>query len=177
MSKTKVLCVVVVAFAVWPASFVVGETITLKSDANTLAAVATNVETGDTTGLTFSPAYVGALGTVTPVPTGAPVGTEVLNVSSGGSQSGYFKTTFTLPVGFSDAVIAGVANVDDCGQVFLNGTPITPTPSPGNWGPIGQFSDGPFSANNQSLFIAGENVLLISDIDYYSGGPCSTAQD
>jgi hypothetical protein len=60
-------------------------------------------------------------------------------------------------------------------KVQLNGTPITPTPSPSDWGPIGEFNNGPFSANNQFLFIAGENVLLISDIDYYSGGPSGAA--
>jgi hypothetical protein len=122
---------------------------------------------GDTTGLTFVSALVGAFDTFTPVPAGAPATAEVLNIPTPIpdptlghiGESGFFEVTFTLPSDFTSAQLSGEANVDDSGEVFLNGTALTPA----------------FSTTDSSLFLAGENVLLISDDNQQGGGPSGAA--
>jgi PEP-CTERM motif len=127
------------------------------------------LDTGNTSGLTFVPALVGAYGTFTPVPTGAPAGTEVINIPPAPDNSGFFEVTFSLPTGFFSPMLYGVGNLDDQGTVFLNGTAITSVNA------LQQYSDQSFSTSNASLFQAGTNVLLISDSDIDDGGPSGAA--
>ncbi len=149
--------------------------ITVTSDATTLAApVGTagiptsqdlaRLDTADTSGLTFQPALVGAYGTFTGVPQGAPMGTQVINIPSGNGQNGYFKATFTLPAGFTGVQLTGAFNVDDLGRVFLNGNALTPTilTNPSS-------SNSSFSTANTTFFKAGTNELLISDANTGDG--------
>jgi hypothetical protein len=77
---------------------------------------------------------VGDFGTWTPVPAGAPFGTEVINIPGASwwdGQSGLFKVTFTLPVLGPNVLLTGWANVDDFGRAFLNGQPLTPSMASG----------------------------------------------
>lgn len=149
--------------------------ITVTSDATTLAApVGTagipssqdlaRLDTADTSGLVFQPALVGAYGTFTGVPQGAPMGTQVINIPSGNGQNGYFKATFTLPAGFTGVQLTGAFNVDDLGRVFLNGNALTPTilTNPSS-------SNSSFSMANTAFFNAGTNELLISDANTGDG--------
>lgn len=151
-------------------------TITLESDASTLGAslgpgapsagTVAQLLAGDTTGLTFAPVLVGSFGTFTPVPAGAPAGASVINLAPGDGESGFFEVFFTLPTVFSDAQLTGLGNVDDLGQAFLNGTPIGSL--------LSEFADATFGTTDNSLFLPGENVLLIAD-DNSGGGPSGTA--
>jgi hypothetical protein len=155
--------------------------ITLVSDGSTMAASLGQdlpssdssdeaiLDSGNTSGLTFVPALVGAYGTYTPVPTGAPAGTEVINIPPAPDGSGFFQVTFTLPAGFYSPMLYGVGNVDDQGTVFLNGTAITAVNA------LQEYGDQSFSTSNVSLFQAGTNVLLFSDSDIDSGGPSGAA--
>ena len=73
------------------------QNIVLKSDANTLAASQsdeTALDNADTSGLTFAPVLVGAYGTYTAAPPGAPSGTEVVQIPPADGESGFFKVTF-----------------------------------------------------------------------------------
>ncbi len=167
-------------------------TIDFESDATTqAAAVGTNdvltsaqntaLLNGDTTGLTFGSALVGAYGTFTPVPPGAPVTAEVINIPTPASdgnggfigQSGFFEVTFTLPSDYTGASLSGLANVDDSGQAFLNGTAISNAPYTA--GAIDEFDNIAFSTSNPALFVAGVNTLLISDDNQDGGGPSGAA--
>lgn len=163
------------------------DTITVQSDASTLAAGlgpgapspanAALLDSGDTTGLTFSLVDPGAEGTFTSVPPGAPAGTLVVNIALptlGEGESGFFKTTFTLPSVFSGISLAGAANVDDFGRIFLNGHPISPSPTSGDPNIITEFGNAAFSTSDSSFFQSGENVLLVAD-DNAGGGPSGAA--
>jgi len=145
-------------------------TITLVSDGSTLgSAVPVNdprLSSGDITGLTFSPVTVGAFGTYTPVPGGAPAGTQVIYLTPGDGESGFFMVTFILPTGFSGASFSGAANVDDGGSVFLNGFLLSSS--------LREFGDATFSTSDNSIFHAGLNQLIISD-NNYGGGPSGAA--
>jgi hypothetical protein len=153
------------------------DSITVVSDASTLGAalgpgtpsdlVVARLASGDVTGLTFQPVLVGAFGTFTPVPGGAPAGTLVVNLAPGDGESGFFEDTFTLPSLFSNPTLSGEGNVDDSGLVFLNGNLISAQQ-------LAEFGDGAFSTSDASFFNAGVNVLLISD-DNSGGGPSGTA--
>jgi hypothetical protein len=159
-------------------------TLTVQSDASTLAAalgagvptpsVEALLDSGDTTGLTFDPVVVGAFGTFTPVPSGAPLTTSVVNIAPGDGESGFFKVTFTLPVGYSSAVLSGAANADDVGRVFLNGNAISPSITSGDSNTITEFGDATFSTSNASFFHAGLNELLVAD-NNSGGGPSGAA--
>jgi len=156
-------------------------TVTIQSNASNLgASLTTNgevpnsaetalLEDGDTSGLTFSAVSTVNEGTFTGVPSGAPTGTEVVEVPPDCGyycgQSGFIETTFTLPTGFTVASLAGEANVDDIGYVFLNGNLIS--------GQIGEFGDTAFSTSDLAYFQAGTNTVVISD--YNSGGPSGVA--
>jgi len=130
------------------------------------------LDSADTTGLTFSPVLVGAYGTFTSPPPGAPAGTLVINISPGDGENGFFMTTFNLPTGFTSVTLSGAANVDDYGQLFLNGNPLTP--APGSTGSISEYGNVAFTTNTQSFFNAGTNVILLSD-DNSGGGPSGAA--
>lgn len=159
-------------------------TIMLKSDASTLAAAVglgapsadlfTRLDSGNLSNLTFQTAVVGAFGTFTPIPSGAPAGTQVINISPGDGENGFFKISFVLPVGFQAIQLAGVANVDDYGRAFLNGNPISSSMSSGDPGRISEFGDTSFSTASAAFFRAGTNELVIADANT-SGGPSGAA--
>jgi len=167
------------------------DSINFESDASTQAAAMgigtlssslnTQLLNGDTSGLTFVPVLVGAYGTFTPVPPGAPATAEVVNIPTPitdptygyDGESGFFEVTFSLPSDFTGASLSGVANVDDSGQAFLNGNAISPAPYTS--GAIDEFGDVGFSTSDSFLFVAGENTLLISDDNQAGGGPSGAA--
>ena len=121
--------------------------------------------TGDITGLTWTNATEGAFGTWTGVPPGAPAGAEVINIGAGVGAYGFYKDVFTLPFGFSAASIAGLANIDDDGYVFLNGH---------NIGYANEFGNNAFSASDPPFFKPGLNTLVFSDFNG-GGGPSGAA--
>jgi hypothetical protein len=146
-------------------------TITVQSDASTLGATVAasgdpRLYSGNISGLSFSPVLVGAFGTFTQPPPGAPSGTQVINLPPGDGESGFFEVTFTLPAGFSGASLNGAGNVDDGGLAFLNGTIISPM--------LSEFGNVGFGTADNSLFNIGVNELVISD-DNYGGGPSGAA--
>jgi N-acetylneuraminic acid mutarotase len=152
-------------------------TVILPSDAAITAAalgigapsVATlnRLDTGDTSGLTFTSAVVGAFGSGVEVPVGAPTGSQVINISSGGGQNGFFRTPFTLPEGFAGIQLSLAANVDFQGRAFLNGTPITP--ALGQNGRITENGNAMFAIRDASLFKEGTNELLIASANSDGG--------
>jgi hypothetical protein len=163
-----------------------GTTITVESDATTLAAALANtsstsltsaqlaqLNTGNTTGLTFVPVEVGSFGTFTSVPTGAPSTAEVVNIPPGDGESGFFETTFTLSAGFTGASLSGAANVDDFGVVFLNGNALTATAPCSGANCVSEYGNTTFATTNQSFFKTGVNTLLIADDN--TGGPSGAA--
>jgi hypothetical protein len=143
-------------------------TIVIMSDASTLAAATSSsfsgLTTGVTTGLTFTSADVGAFGTTTPFPPGAPAGMVVINIPPEG-QYGFFEVPFTLPSGATNVSISGSANVDDEGWIFINGHRI---------GYATQYGNATFSSNLASNFVLGVNEFLVSDINS-GGGPSGAA--
>jgi hypothetical protein len=163
---------------------VAASTLTVQSDANTLAAalgsgepspsVLALLDAGDTTGLTFESALVGSYGTFTPVPSGAPLTTSLINIAPGDGENGFFKVTFTLPSGFTNSVLTGAANVDDLGRVFLNGHAISPSLTSGDPNTIWQYGDTAFSTSDASFFNVGVNELLVADCNT-GGGPSGAA--
>jgi uncharacterized protein YjbI with pentapeptide repeats len=155
--------------------------ITLKSDAQTCAVFvdtpgAPKKETfraldrapANASALPFKPAVVGRFYTFTPAPSGAPSGTQVLNIPPGDGRSGYFRLTFIAPEGFSSARLTGKANVDDTGRVFLNGRPISPSIFSHN--ALVEFGNVSFSANGPEFFKPGAvNEILVSDVNTGAG--------
>ncbi len=133
--------------------------------------VMTELESGNVGGLSFSPALVGDYGSDTAVPTGSPAGTQVINIPPGDGESGFFEISFTMPTSFTSVQLSGAANIDDEGQVFLNGTPITP--SLGSPGMITEYGNTPFSTSDATLFLPGNNLIVISDANL--GGPSAAA--
>lgn len=133
--------------------------------------VMTELEGGTIGGLSFSPALVGSYDSNTQVPTGAPSGTQVINIPPGDGESGFFEIDFTMPSSFTSVQLSGAANIDDEGQVFLNGTPITP--ALGSPGMINEYSNTTFSTSDATLFYPGVNVIVISDANL--GGPSAAA--
>jgi len=164
--------------AIGNASAARANSLTLQSDASTLAATAPLgspiLDSGNVTGLTFQPVTVGAFGTFTPVPPGAPAGTAVVNIPPGDGESGFFEVTFNLPSSFSAISLVGEANVDDVGRAFLNGNPISPSITSGDPATLTEFGNATFSTANAAFFNPGTNVLLISD-DNSGGGPSGAA--
>jgi hypothetical protein len=154
-------------------------TITLQSDASTQAAalgagtpsaaVLARLDTSDTTGLTFGFVDVGAFGTFTPVPPGAPPGTTVVNIPPGDGENGYFEMSFTLPSSFANIKLTGAANIDDVGRVFLNGNAISPSIFSSDPNRVTEFGNATFSTQNASFFHPGTNIVLISDANTGSG--------
>jgi hypothetical protein len=161
-------------------------TITLVSDASTLgtslglqgsvsAADQARLYNGDISGLIFSPVIVDAFGSFTPIPSGAPSGTQVINLPGGSyynGESGFFMVAFNLPSGFSNITLSGKANVDDSGAAYLNGHLITPNIYDSG---INEFGDYAFSTNNQSFFNVGNNQFVIADPNFQGGGPSAAA--
>lgn len=122
------------------------------------------LQNGTTTGLTWLPVVAGAYGTFTPVPAGAPLTAEVIQVPPApptdpnmgyDGNSGFVESTFILPAGFTNASLDGYGNADDNGYVFLNGNSLGVT--------LGEFSNTEFSTIDQAYFQAGTNTLLIAD--------------
>ncbi len=158
--------------------------ITLKSDSSTLAvglgagvpsnALLSRLDTSDTAGLGFVPALVGAFGTYTGVPNGAPTGTVVVNIPLGDGQNGYFKVSFTLPSAFSGTSLWGSANIDDVGRVFLNGHPLSPSILGTDPGRLTEGGNATFRTDDSSFFRSGINELIFSDANTY-GGPSGAA--
>jgi len=152
------------------------QTIVVKSDANTLAASrsdATALDNDNISGLTFQAAMVGAYGTATSVPPGAPPGTEVVQIPPADGESGFFKVTFTLPQTFSGIQLAGAANVDDFGRVFLNGHPLSPSLSSGDPALVTESGNATFWTTNSAWFVPGTNQILLADLN--TGGPSGAA--
>ncbi len=154
-------------------------TIVLKSDAFCLAAGLgsgapnadqfSRLDAGNVSGLSFQPAAVGAFSSLTPVPNGAPAGTQVINIPPGNGQNGFFKMTFVLPAGFQGIHLAGAANVDDYGRVFVNGNPLSSSMINNDSGRISQVGDTQFSTTNPGVFRVGTNDLIIADANSGSG--------
>lgn len=120
----------------------------------------------DLSGLEFSPVAVGRFWTFTPIPEGAPAGTEVVNIPPGDGRSGYFKITFSLPESSYDIRVVGKANVDDRGRVFLNERPISPSLfCSGYPGLITQFGGASFWGVGRP----GKNEVVISDANAGAG--------
>jgi hypothetical protein len=136
------------------------------------AATLARLDAGDTGGLTFSTAAVGAFGSSVSAPVGAPSVTQVINISAGGGQNGFFQTAFSLPEGFAGIQLSLAANVDFQGRAFLNGTPITPPL--GQNDRITQSGNAMFAVRDATLFRAGANELLIADANS-DGGASGTA--
>ena len=157
-----------------------GDSITVQSDASTLGAslaapfLEARLDTPDTTGLVFSAVDVGAFGTFTPLPPGAPAAAKVINLDPGDGESGYFQVTFLLPTTFTNISLTGAANVDDTGRVFLNGNPLSPSIFSSGPNRITEFGDAVFTTSNASFFQPGVNVLLLSD-DNNGAGPSGAA--
>jgi hypothetical protein len=173
--KTIVVVVALLLGAVCGPGAACADSITLISGATTLAAALgqndpSSLNTGDTSGLTFAPVDVGAFGTFTPVPSGAPGGTLVVNIPPGDGESGFFEMTFSLPSNFTNIQLAGQANVDDFGRIFLNGNPISAPLGSG----VSEFGDTPFTTTDPTLFQPGVNTFLVSD-DNSGGGPSGGA--
>ncbi|MGA8809567.1 MAG: pentapeptide repeat-containing protein [Thermoanaerobaculia bacterium] len=156
-------------------------TVTLKSDASTCSVVlgtpggapkdivrALDKAPANVRDLPFRPVVAGRFYTFTPIPPGAPRGTQVVNVPPGDGRSGYFRVAFIAPEGFSRVQLRGLANADDTGRVFLNGTAISPSLfSPDA---ITEFGNVSFSVNNTALFKPGAvNEILISDLNTGAG--------
>ena len=152
------------------------QTIQLRSDPATLAAVDSDVnalDTGNTTGLVFQATDVGAAGTNTPIPSAAPAGTVVINIPPSDGESGFFKVNFSLPAGATGIQLSGAANVDDLGRVFLNGHALTASLNTTSGGRVQEFGDQGFTTSDPSLFQTGNNELVIAD--WNSGGGPSGA--
>ncbi len=163
--------------------------VTIMSDGGTLSAVEpgttagvgptgaalTALMNGDTSGVTFTDyADVGAFGTFTGVPSGAPAGVEVINIyapapsgcSACNGQSGFFEVTFTLPSGLTSAAISGAGNVDDAGYVFLNGNSLG--------APLDEFNSNAFGSSDLAYFKPGLNTFIVAD-NNSGGGPSGAA--
>jgi len=182
MKKVMIILTVAVFMLLLIGEGAQAATITLMSDASTLgAAVPTSIPgadfpgppltAADAAGLTFSPVILDSLGTNTPVPPGAPAGTQVINIPGGSyykGESGFFEMTFTLPAGLSNLSLSGAGNVDDNGTVFLNGNAITSTDG------LTEGGNATFSTANSSFFRVGLNTILISD-ENYGGYPSGGA--
>jgi hypothetical protein len=150
-------------------------TIIIKSDSSTLGAAVSGgrLDSSYVADLVFTAVDVGAFGTWTPVPPGAPPETQVINISPGNGQNGFLKTTFNLPASFGNASLDGSANVDDDGRAFLNGHPITPSIFSGDPGVITEFGNARLLSSDQSFFKTGQNELLVSDEN--NSGPSGAA--
>jgi hypothetical protein len=132
------------------------------------------LDAADTSGLSFQAVDVGAYGSYTPVPTGAPSGTQVVNIPPHDGENGFFKVTFTLPSSFSGISLSGSANIDDKGRVFLNGNPISPSILSGGSNMITEYGNATFSTTNASFFNSGTNEILFADANT-GGGPSGAA--
>jgi len=134
-------------------------TVTVQSDSSAQAApIPVNdprLFSGNTQGLSFQAVDVGAFGTFTPVPPGAPANAVVVNIPPDDGESGFFKTIFTLPSAFTGIQLSGSANVDDDGFAFLNGNLISSQ--------LTEFGNVAFSTTNPQFFKPGLNELVISD--------------
>jgi uncharacterized protein YjbI with pentapeptide repeats len=156
-------------------------TITLKSDAATCSVVmgtpggapkdivrALDKAPANVRDLLFRPVVAGRFYTFTPIPPGAPRGTQVVNIPPGDGRSGYFRLAFIAPEGFSSVRLKGFANADDTGRVFLNSTAISP--SLFSTDAITEFGNVSFSVNGAAMFKPGKvNEILISDLNTGAG--------
>jgi hypothetical protein len=122
--------------------------------------------------LIFSQALSNIDGTFTNIPTGAPIGTQVVNLPGSvsgdpwGGPSGFFLDTFMLPINFSNASLSGAGCTDDGVYVFLNGNLI-------NTG-LSEYNTTNFSDSTQTHFVAGINQLVIAD-NNWGGEPSGAA--
>jgi hypothetical protein len=131
----------------------------------------TILDSGNTSGLTFTPALAGAFGSLLAPPPGSFA--EVVNIPPGDGESGFFEETFDLPSDFSNPQLTGTANVDDVGRAFLNGHPISPSITSGDPHTITETGNAAFSTSDAGFFKPGENVFLLADSN--SGGPSAAA--
>ena len=158
-------------------------TLVLRSDSATLAAglgsgvpssaLLNRLNAGDTSGLTFQSALVGAFGSSIYPPTGSPIDTQLVNIPPGNGQNGFFQLSFVLPSGYSGAQISCGATMDYYGRAFLNGNPLTPAidssqPSPAP-GTIAGNNDTFFSTKSAAFFHAGTNYFVLADINANGG--------
>jgi uncharacterized protein YjbI with pentapeptide repeats len=156
-------------------------TVTLKSDATTCSVVmgtpggapkdivrALDKAPVNVRDLPLRPVVAGRFYTFTPIPPGAPRGTQVVNIPPGDGRSGYFRLAFVAPEGFSSVRLKGFANADDTGRVFLNGTAISP--SLFSTDAITEFGNVSFAVSEAALFRPGKvNEIWISDLNTGAG--------
>ncbi len=161
------------ACAMMLATPLMADSLTVNSNLGDSAAVDSNgpndaaLQTGDTTGLTFSSSILSLYGGgswISLNQTTPPAGTVAVSLGGGdgGPQnSGFVEASFMLPTGFSSASIAGEASADEVSYVFLNGNYIGQTGTVG----VNASNDALFSSINPSYFVAGQNTLLFSIIN------------
>ncbi len=90
-------------------------------------------------------------------------------------ESAFYRFDFYMPPMYTDAEIYGVANLDDMGVVFLNGTAISPTIEqedldnfgtdrldPSGRPVLGWPTADPLFAYDHDLFVPGKNELLVA---------------
>jgi len=146
------------------------DTITIVSDSNTLFSASgteslTDMNNSVTTG-SYSMTYhtfEGREGTgIYQIP-----GTQVINSIPHGwwyGVSGYYETSFILPVGYTDAILNLQVVGDDGGYAYLNHT---------NLGSMFYWNSGSaysYSTSDQSLFHAGTNLLTFA-VSNWGAGP------
>ncbi|HUN66320.1 MAG TPA: T9SS type A sorting domain-containing protein, partial [Bacteroidota bacterium] len=150
-------------------------TIIIMSDSSITASPAgvDRLDSGSVGDLTFTPVDIGGFGSFTPVPPGAPPGTQVINIPPGDGESGFFRSSFTLLPCSENVILSGAGNTDDFGRVFVNGHAITPSLFSNSPGVLTEYANASFLTVDQSLFKAGQNELLVSD--YNTSGPSGAA--
>jgi hypothetical protein len=147
-------------------------TITVYSTTSDLAAVDgtfADLSNGITTGLNFQSGILSIYSGSSPWATvvNPPAGTKSVSLGGGSPQnSGFVETTFTLPDNFTDASISGALSADEVGYVFLNGHLIGHAGTKG----VNESNDATYSSVDQSYFLAGENTLLVSDVNHDGAG-------
>ncbi len=153
--------------------------IEMKSDQGTASArvsgpgvpaysVIRQLDRGRVSNLSFVPVDVGNFGSWIQIPTGAPLGTQVVSIHPAAffaGQTGYFRLDFDLPSEFTNIHLVGRAVVDDVGRVFLNGQPLTPSMFSGSEYTVAEFDPQVFYTNNESMFRSGNNEILIADVN------------
>ena len=130
------------------------QSIVLKSDANTLAASQsdeTALDNGNISGLTFQPVLVGATEPLQPRRQERPPARRWFRFRRRTAKAAFLKSPSCLPQTFSAVQLAGAANVDDFGRVFLNGHPLTPSLTSGDPAVVTESGNATFLDDQRGL--------------------------